>query len=424
MVMEEEMIRSIQEEILDYHTYLLLQGPKGFFFYKLAKFLESLGKKVYKVNFNGGDLITFPSLKNVINYRDRIDKFANFFKELVLSKKIEAVLMYGDYRPYHQIARMVCQELQIPFYIFEEGYIRPDYITLEKNGINGFSKLPKDPNFYQTLPEIKNPEPQPVKFRFSRRVFSSILHYSFLELLRWYFPYYRPCKNYFPYLPYILGFVKRIFRKYLYKITERKYIKLFQNELKYKYFLVPLQVHNDTQITLHSNYNSIEDFITELIESFARNARPKHCLVFKHHPEDRGFKNYKKLIKKLSRNFNLEERVFYVHDLHLPTLIKNCLGVVVINSTVGLQALFYGKPVKVMGRAIYDISGLTFQGSVDNFWKRPGKIDKKLYYKFRNFVIRSCQLNGSFYGRFPFEKSILSKANVVTFSTASSIVKR
>ena len=40
---------------------LLLQGPVGPFFWRFAKDLEQAGAQVFKVNFNGGDLLFYPS---------------------------------------------------------------------------------------------------------------------------------------------------------------------------------------------------------------------------------------------------------------------------------------------------------------------------------------------------------------------------
>lgn len=400
------MIEDIKEEVLKYNNYLLLQGPKGFFFYKLAKFLIKIGKNVYKINFNGGDLVTFPLFKCTFNYRGKLENFEEYFKKIINAKKIDVVLLYGDYRPYHRVAKKVCQQLKLPFYVFEEGYIRPHYITLEKNGINGWSdltKISRDPNFYKSLPDIKIENPLPNNYSYMKRVISSIIHYLGLEVLRWYFPHYTPCKKYFPYVHVVYCYLRGYLRKIIYKIKEKKIDKILSEQLKFKYFLVPLQVYNDTQITIHSTYKTIEEFIKEILESFARNCKTKDIyLVFKHHPEDRGFKDYGKFIDREAKRLDIREKVFYVHDLHLPTLLKNCCGVIVINSTVGLQALYYNKPVKVMGRAIYDIPGLTFQGSLNDFWNNPGKVDRELFLKFRNFVIKTRQLNGSFYGRFPF----------------------
>jgi len=396
-------LRDIKQELAPYNSVLLLQGPKGFFFYKLGKYLKNVGKNVYKINFNGGDLITYPDFKSSYNFTDKIEKFKKFLENFIKEKNIDLVLFYGDYKHYHKVAINVCRDNQIDWYVFEEGYVRPHYITMEKYGVNGWSNLPKEPQFYLDLPDYKIPEPKPNEFKYSKRAFDSFIHYLFLELLRWKFLYYKPYKNYFPYIPYLLNLLRGVIRKYFYKINQKHVYSLLREDLKKKYFLVPLQVYNDSQILLHSRYSSIEEFISEVMSSFAKHASKKHYLVFKHHPVARGFVCYKKFIRLVAKDLGIEEKVFYVHDLHLPTLIKNSLGVIVINSTVGLQSLYHDIPVKTMGMAIYDLPGLTYQGSLDDFWKNPGKINKELYKKFVSFVIKTTQLNGSFWGRFPFE---------------------
>jgi len=69
-----------------------------------------------------------------------------------------------------------------------------------------------------------------------------------------------------------------------------------------------------------------------------------------------------------------------------------------------LQALYHKSPVKVLGRAIYDIENLTYQKSLEQFWKNPTKPDKNLYIKFRNYLIKNTQINGNFYGYFNFKE--------------------
>jgi len=53
--------------------------------------------------------------------------------------------------------------------------------------------------------------------------------------------------------------------------------------------------------------------------------------------------------------------------LHLPTLFSHILGTITINSTVGLQTMYHNSPVKVLGKAIYDIEGLTDKIDLDSF---------------------------------------------------------
>jgi capsular polysaccharide export protein len=107
------------------------------------------------------------------------------------------------------------------------------------------------------------------------------------------------------------------------------------------------------------------------------------------------------LIGLLSRTYGVQNRVRYIHDQHLPTLLEHARGVVVVNSTVGLSALHHGTPVKICGTAIYDIEGLTFQGTLDDFWDHACEltVDHELFKRFRSYVIKHTQLNGSYYRR-------------------------
>ena len=68
-----------------------------------------------------------------------------------------------------------------------------------------------------------------------------------------------------------------------------------------------------------------------------------------------------------------------------------------VNSTVGLSALQRGRPTKALGRAVYDVPGLTYQGPLDDFWRSPPPPDAALCRAFRNVVVHATQINGGFY---------------------------
>ena len=80
------------------------------------------------------------------------------------------------------------------------------------------------------------------------------------------------------------------------------------------------------------------------------------------------------------------------------TLLQAARGLVTINSTVGMSALLHGVPVKVIGTAYYDLRGLTYAGTVDDFWSAAERVevDMELYGRFRSHVIRTTQINGNF----------------------------
>jgi capsular polysaccharide export protein len=129
-------------------------------------------------------------------------------------------------------------------------------------------------------------------------------------------------------------------------LVEPKYFDSFIQQHDKNYFTFTLQVHNDSQVRVHSDYHDVRDCIEEVITSFAQHAEQKHHLVLKHHPMDRGYRHYGQLIQDLSRKFGVENRVHYFCDVHLPTLLKHSLGLVTINSTTGIQALYHHVPVK------------------------------------------------------------------------------
>jgi len=84
---------------------------------------------------------------------------------------------------------------------------------------------------------------------------------------------------------------------------------------------------------------------------------------------------------------------------HLPTLLENAQGAVVVNSTVGLSALHHRCPLIALGTAIYDMDGLTWQGGIDDFWTQASAPDMTLYQSFLDYVVHTTQINGDFYTR-------------------------
>lgn len=398
-------------EIQKNNRILLLQGPMGDFFTRFAAFLRSSGARVWKINFNGGDWLFYRGA-NTTNYRGTIEAWPQFLCRYLLEHKIEKIFLFGDCRRYHREAIKVARDANIEIYVFEEGYIRPDYITLEKNGVNGFSALPKDPDFYKRLPvPLSEPDALPVRTSFWRMAMAAMSYYLAGACLRFYFRNYEHHKSFSIRCKGSRWLISGA-RKLLYTRRDAKLNQRLAGELSKRYFLVPLQVHNDSQVTCHSSYANIEDFIREAIASFANHAPAKTLLVLKHHPMDRGARHYGKLIESLSNEHGVGARVIYTHQIHLPTALNHARGVVVINSTVGLSALLHNAPVKTMGDAIYDMAGLTCQSSLDDFWSNTGKVSQKLLRAFRYFVITTTQLNGSFFGRTQFmSKPIFRPAN-------------
>ncbi|EOB0540283.1 capsule biosynthesis protein [Campylobacter coli] len=373
-------------------TVLLLQGPVGTFFHRLAIKMKKNKTKVFKLNFNGGDFLFYPSGKRCkCDEKDLENFYENFFKE----KKIDAIVMYNDCRLIHAKAIKVARKLGIGIWIFEEGYLRPYCITFEKDGVNANSSLPRDKNFYLSCNILTKESIKEIPGGFKFMAFSAFLYWFFSFLLAPFFNNKLHHRTLFPFE--FLFWFRSLYRKYLYKLTEKKLNQKIYS-LEKKYFLAILQVYNDTQIKHHYR-KSIEEFIEELILSFANHARAKSYLVFKHHPMDRGYRNYSKLINELSQKYHVEGRIFYVHDTYLPTLLKNALGCITINSTVGLSAILEGCPTKVCGNAFYDFEGLAYPKKLQFFWREAHayKPNPSLVINFKNYLLNTNQFNGNFY---------------------------
>ena len=384
---------------------LVLQGPMGNYFTQFARWLEFHNKQYYKVNFNGGDWFFSRGLNN-LNYRGKLSYFDDWLISEIKDKQIDAMVCFGDCRFYHRIAKRVAVELKVDFFVFEEGYVRPNYITFEQNGVNDFSDFR---NFYessdQTIPDLPLPDhPQEVYPSFSFLIRTAITFYLMWVLCTFLYPHYRHHRMIRPSVEvfyWLRAGVRKLINK---QVDSHKFLNLIQNQTD-RYYIVALQVHNDSQVQVHSDYVDVRDFIQEVTASFANHSDDLQHLVFKHHPMDRGYRHYGNLLRELAKEYDLEGRVHHVCDVHLPTLMKHSLGIVTINSTTGIQALHHGKPVIALGRAIYNLPKLTFQGGLDQFWKNPGRVNRLHYRRFRYALVLYSQLNGAYYGQSPWMQS-------------------
>lgn len=385
---------------------LLLQGPMGSFFFRFGRFLEAQGVHVLKITLNGGGWLFSRGL-NTLNYRGSMQDWPQFLVNVLQERQIDRIYLFGDCRAYHRDAMVLARTLGIRVFVFEEGYIRPDYVTLEEGGTNGFSSLPQDPEFYrqyharQAAQVAALPPVQPALTSFRRMALSAMGYYLAGAWLRPFFPHYKHHKS-FSILQKSATWCRSGVRKTLYQMRDTRLTGRLEKEWSQRYFLVVLQVHNDFQLRFHSRFGDVRDFITETITSFAQHAPADTLLVLKHHPMDRGARHYGQLIDALAAQFAIAHRVIYCHQIHLPTALSNARGVVLVNSTVGLSALSHRAPVKVLGRAVYDMEGLTCQQPLEQFWNEPGGIDLPLLSAFRHYLVTHTQLNGSFFGRDPF----------------------
>jgi capsular polysaccharide export protein len=385
---------------------MLLQGLMGPFFRQLGKGLRKAGHTVFKVNFNGGDR-AYWRLPNGIDYRGTLAEWPDAFADLLAHHQITDVMLFGDCRDHHVAALKVCRERGVSAWVFEEGYVRPDWVTMELGGVNGHSLLPRDPQFYRDRAAALPPAPdhRKVPSSFHRRASEGFFYNAADVLTRWRYPGWHTHRPWHP-LVEGMGWARKLSRS---KERREQAAALIARLLDRDeaYFLFPLQLDSDAQIRLHSPFAGVKEALKVVLESFAKHAPTHARLVVKEHPLDNGVRNWELETSDLAERFGVAERVDYLAWGDIEAISERALGMVTINSTSGTLALAMGVPVVVLGTAIYDLPDLTCQNGLDHFWNEATPPDGETFAAFRRVLIDHCLIPGGFFSGEALDKVVV-----------------
>jgi capsular polysaccharide export protein len=157
--------------------FLFLQGPPGPFFRRLGEEMAREGIPVHRINLNGGDRRDWP--EGGVDFRGRFSEWPVFLDTFLRENGITDVLLFGDCRPYHLTAHGIAAARNVRTHVLEEGYIRPDWMTLEPEGVNARSSLSRDRNWFIEEARRLPPEPElpPITASFKRRARDSYWYY-------------------------------------------------------------------------------------------------------------------------------------------------------------------------------------------------------------------------------------------------------
>ncbi|NKJ45336.1 capsular biosynthesis protein [Burkholderia sp. SG-MS1] len=379
-----------------HRSFLALQGTASPFFSRLATALREHDHAVRRVNFCGGDL-AYAGIGDAWNFSLQSSELSDWYVNKMKAGNFTDVIMFGDCREIHRPIHPIAQAHGLRVHVFEEGYVRPHWLTLESHGVNGRSKLPRDPAWYleQRHATPASPVGQPTGYNLYERAFHDIRYRSANTLFAPRFPHYRshrPRNGFFEYS----GLAARALRQ---RQHHRDSDRITQDLLNagHAYYIFPLQLNSDAQIVVHSPFDSVREAIAKVLTSFARHAPADSWLVIKNHPLDTGLIDYRRHSEQLARELGIADRMRFIDAGHLPTLLDHAQGAVVVNSTVGLSALHHRRPLIALGTAIYSMEGLTWQGSLDDFWLHAEQPDMHLYQSFLDYVVHHTQINGDFY---------------------------
>ena len=370
--------------------FLFLQGPPGPFFRELASELGRLGAAIHRINLSGGD--RYDWREGTVDYRGRMRHWPRYFDGFLQDHAITDLVLFGDCRPMHRTAVGLAQLRGVRVHVFEEGYIRPDWMTLEGDGVNGHSSLVRDPATILALAARLAPVPTlpPITAAFSRRARDSYWHYHHVVTGKLRFPFYRSHRQGSICLDGIgwsLRFIKA-------KRRARQAAATLEALAGRRYFLLPLQLTGDFQIRAHSPFDSMPAATEYVLDSFVRHAPADCVLLVKEHPLDSGYLDWRRWLARRARRLGAEARVLHIDGGDLLELSRAAQGMVCVNSTSGTLALEAGIPVAVLGSAVYDVAGVTFQGTLDDFWRAPGRPDRQLYAAFKRMLHALCLVRG------------------------------
>ena len=376
-------------------NFLFLQGHPSRFWGQLADGLTVDGHSVCKVHFCLSDLV-FWGWRRGNSFRGKFSDWGAWISKFMSERNITDVIYYADRFPYHKAALKNARALGIKVWVIEFGYLRPDWLTLEPEGMGAFSNFPRSRVAIQKLAKgrIKPDLNGEYSHGFAIEAWNEVLFDLIQFFGRPLYPYYRSDRMYWPWYEYYCWLVEFARNKRYQREVSALVNRIRQKEISYS--LVAMQLQADYQIRDSLNYSNLDVFLKEVFRSFADHAAPERELVLKIHPLDNGAERWGKRISDLAVLHNIAGRVHVIKGGDLTELLTNSSGVVLVNSTVAVHALRLNVPICVMGSAVFDIEGLNHTGGLDTFWENPKLADQKFFLEFLS-ALTTIQVKGSFF---------------------------
>ncbi|KAA1177758.1 capsular biosynthesis protein [Rhizobium tropici] len=376
-------------------TFLFLQGPSSPLFVEIAGILEMAGGRCIRINLNAGDWISW-RWRSAFNYRGNFAGWRAYVRRRIEAENVTDMVLHGEERPYHKVAIEEARRLGVSITVVEMGYLRPDRVTLERDGLSSNSHFPNDPAYI--LKAASNlPDPDWTR-RYSQTFLAEALYdlvYYLPTVFLWFlYPGYRRHGLYHPLMEYA-GWLRRLPSSGRRSREAEGVIEQLLASGK-RFFVYPLQLQTDFQLRAHSPFHQQRDAIRLILRSFAENAAPEMHLVLKLHPLDNGLVDWKAYIDGISAFFGLSSRIHFMDGGNLDRLVAASEGLITVNSTAAFSALRAGKPAKALGAAIYDIEGLSDRGDLDRFWDEPRPPLPELRDAFFRLLAAAIQVRGNF----------------------------
>lgn len=380
-------------------VFLMLQGPHGPFFNRLAQLLRDAGAQVWRAAFNAGDEFFWRDRAHLIRHSGKPEDWPAHLERIIAEKGVTDIVLYGDVRPVHAAARAAAARHGLVLHVFEEGYLRPFWITYERGGSNGHSalmqiELPEMRKALRTrIGEMYRPPAHWGDMR-QHKFYGALYHFFVLAANRRY-PGYRTHRQ--------IGVLQEFrlnLRRFLMTPIDAVARMYEADQVRrggFPYVLVLMQLEHDSNFVAHSAYARMSDFTDEVLTEFARAAPSHHRIVFKAHPLEDGRGGIRQAILARAQALGIAQRVHFVRGGKLARLLNQARATVTVNSTSAQQALWRGLPVKAMGQAVFDKPGLVSDQSLGDFLHDPQRPKPTAYRRYRDFLLESSQVPGGYY---------------------------
>lgn len=281
-------------------------------------------------------------------YKKQIDQagaqYYHYFSSFFDKNDVEVIVCIGDERMFASIPSYFAKKKGVKVLYFEPGPFAT--MIFDAQGVNCKMEVSNIPTQEiekvsvedELLAEFYNTSNTKVKFydkdKFAYfRKIKDVLYSVPPKLMKKYIPVELQTGEYF--FESLIYLRKRLLPKK----------KKASNKEYGKYIFFALQVPMDVQMVIHSPlYSEFYTLLKDIYESIPEG----YNLVVREHPMNIG-----RYDQKLYQFIENHDRIYLDNDTPIDKLIINSEIVVINNSTVGVEALKYGKTVVTLGKTYY-----------------------------------------------------------------------
>ena len=379
--------------------FLFLQGPHGPFFDRLGDMLGHAGCEVWRIGLNGGDAAYWSVDDRYLPFTDDMQNWPEFLRRVIDEKSITDIVLYGDTKPVHVDAKAQAEALGLTTHVFEEGYLRPYWVTYERGGANGHSKLMdmsiQDMRAALESSQLDMPEAPAHWGDMYQHMYYGFAYHTRILLGARKYPNFQTHRDLSVWREFRI-YLRRFLTSFVHTAKRRRKTRAIKRG-GFPYHIALLQLEHDSAFQMHSPFSTMPEFLSVVIEGFAKGAPQHHHLVFKAHPMESGRRPLEKIIREFATKHGCQNRVHYVPGGKLAQLLDHARTAVTVNSTAAQQCLWRGIPLKIFGTAVYGKPEFVSKLPLAAFFADPNRPDIQAYLGYRQYLLETSQIAGGFY---------------------------